>query len=157
MNRGTAGHVVPLVSVAELRQAEYYKAVLDEQHGRLEEEIAVHFTALQTCQDNGDAREMRRLRQSIVEKRREQFEVDRLRQALQHRFFPSRAARDAPARCFDIEITRHGSGWRVQIPEINAVTKVRRREHAEPIAREHIAVIINTPIAEVGVRVVSKS
>ena len=48
-------------------------------------------------------------------------------------------------------------GWSVQIPKIDAVTKVRRREDAELMAREHIAVITYAPIAEVGVRVVSES
>jgi hypothetical protein len=157
VNRETAGHVVPLVPIGELRQAEYYRALLDQQRGRLEEKIADHVIALQTCQDNGEVREIRRLRQRVAEKRREQFEVDCLRQALQRRFFPSQATRVGPARWFDIDIARDGSWWRIWIPEIEAVTKVRRREDVELMAREHIAVIINAPIAEVAVRVVRES
>jgi hypothetical protein len=152
--RVPAAQVVALVQPAELRQAEYYKAMLDKQRGRLEDEIAVHAVALKTCQNNGEVHNLRRI---IAEKRREQFEVDRLRQALQDRFFPSPATRDGPARHFDIEITHDGAWWSVQIPEIEAVTKVRRREDVELMAREHIAVIINAPIAAVGVRVVSES
>ena len=146
-----------MVPVGELRQAEYYRALLDQQRGRLEEEIADHAIALQTCQDNGEVRKIRRLRQGIAEKRWEQFEVDCLRQALQRRFFPSQATRARPARWFDIDITRDGSWWRIRIPEIEAVTKVRRREDVELMAREHIAVIIDAPITEVAVRVVRES
>ena len=62
MNRGTAEQVVALVPSAELRQAEYYRAVLDAQRGRLEDQIACHRSALKACRDNGAVREMRRLR-----------------------------------------------------------------------------------------------
>jgi hypothetical protein len=55
-----AARVVSLVSAAERSQAECYKAVLDEQRGRLAEEIAAH-AALKSCQDNGQVREMRHL------------------------------------------------------------------------------------------------
>jgi len=99
--------------------------LLEEQRGRLEDEIADPSTALQTSQNNGEVHKLRRI---IAEKRREQFELDRLRQALQARFFPSQPTRDGPARHFDIEITHDGAWWSVQIPEIDAVTKVRRRE-----------------------------
>ena len=154
MFRVPAAQVVALDQPAELRQAEYYKAMLDEQRGRLEDEIADHSTALQTSQNNGEVHKLRRI---IAQKRREQFELDRLREALQTRFFPNQATRDGPARHFDIEITHDGAWWSVQIPEIDAVTKVRRREDAELMAREHIAVTIYAPIAEVDVRVVSES
>ena len=157
MNRGTAGHVVLLVPIGELRQAEYYRALFDQQRGRLEEEIADHAIALQICQDNGEVREIGRLRLRTAEKRREQFELDCLRQALQRRFFPSQATRARPARWFDIDITRDGFWWRIWIPEIETVTKVRQREDVELMSREHIAVIINAPITEVAVRVVRES
>ena len=45
--------------------------MLDEQRGRLEDEIADHSTALQTSQNNGEVHKLRRI---IAEKRREQFE-----------------------------------------------------------------------------------
>lgn len=154
MNRGTAAHVVALAPIGELRQAEYYRCLLTEQRDRLEQEIADHVTALESCRVNHRLQE---LQQKIAGKRREQFELDCLREALQRRFFPSRATPARRMRCFDIDVTRHGSGWRIWIPEIDAVTKVRRREDAELMAREQIAVSINAPIVEVAVRVVRKS
>lgn len=60
-------------------------------------------------------------------------------------------------RCFDIVIGRAGSLWRIHIPEIDACTHVARCEDAEMVAREHIAAIIDFPIAEVAVRVVKDS
>ena len=154
MNRAAA-LVVPLVRPAELRQAKYYMAVLDEQQARVDDKIAGYYVGLEQCPDSGDTRGLQRLHQRLTEQRREQFEVDRIRRALQCRFFPTRAALAKPSRCFDIEITRHGSWWMVQIPDIDGLTKTRRRDDAEMTAREHIAVTIDAPIAEVAVRVVN--
>jgi phosphate transport system protein len=100
---------------------------------------------------------MRRLQRMIGEKRREQFELDRLLEALGDRFFPTRPTRAKSIRSFDVEITRAGTWWKIQIPEIGGWTKTRRREDADMIAREHIAVIIGAPIADVAVRVVNGS
>ena len=83
---------------------------------------------------------------------REQFELYRMYEALQQRFFPARATQPQPLRCFDIDITRDGAWWRVRIPEIDGLTKVRHRGDAEMAAREHIALSTGTPIAEVAVR-----
>src|SRR5262249_29442915 len=120
-------------------------------------EIADHAAALQTSRHNRAARELHRLRRLIGDKRREQFELDRLHAALQHRFFPGQSTPMRPMRCFEVEICQCGSWWRIRIPELDAVTTVRQREDAELTAREHIAVIVNTPIAEISVRVVSES
>ena len=48
---------------------------------------------------------------------REQFELYRMYEALQQRFFPARVTQPQPLRCFDIDITRDGAWWRVRIPE----------------------------------------
>jgi hypothetical protein len=92
------------------------------------------------------------LRRLIGQKRREQFELDCLLQALNDRFFPALATRSNAVRCFDIEITPHGRCWRIRIPEIDGLIKAGSRDQAEMLAREHIAVSIAARIAEVAVR-----
>jgi hypothetical protein len=74
-------------------------------------------------------------------------------EALQRRFFPTRATQPKPLRRFDIDITRAGAWWRVRIAEIDGATKVRHRGDAELAAREHIALRTGTPFAEVAVRI----
>jgi hypothetical protein len=136
-----------------MRQAEYYKTVLDEQRARLDGEIADHYVALGESQQSGHSRGTRRVSQTIREKQREQFELECLREALKQRFFPTLATPVTPVRCFDIEISGNRPWWRVHIPEINDATKVRHRGEAEMMARELIALSTGTPIAEVAVRV----
>jgi hypothetical protein len=153
MKGAPAGQVVPLLQPADLRQAKYYKRVLDEQRAQVDEQIADHYVALAKFQASGDLRGIHRLSQTIRKKQREQFELHRLRGALEHRFFPARATQATPMRCFDIEITRDGARWRVYIPEIDGLTKARHRGEAEMIAREHIALSLGKPIAEVAVQV----
>jgi hypothetical protein len=138
-----------------MRQAEYYKTVLDEHLARLDEDLTDHCVALAQHQESGQSHAVRRLRQMIREKRREQFELDCLLQALNHRFFPSLATRSRPLRRFDIDITPHGRCWRIRISEIDELIKAGSRDQAEMLAREHIAVSIGTRIAEVAVRVVA--
>ena len=139
------GDVVRVVWPAEMRQGEYYKSVLDEQ-------LAEQCVALAKHQQSGDSHGVRRLRQVIGQKRREQFELDCLLQALNDRFFPALATRSNAVRCFDIEITPHGRCWRIRIPEIDGLIKAGSRDQAEMLAREHIAVSIAARIAEVAVR-----
>ena len=45
----------------------------------------------------------------------------------------------------------------IRIPEIDVLAKVSRRGEAEMTAREHIAVSIDVPIADVAVQVVGES
>ena len=45
----------------------------------------------------------------------------------------------------------------IRIPEIDVLAKVSRREEAEMTAREHIAVSIGVPIADVAVQVAGES
>jgi hypothetical protein len=154
MNRGDGGQVVAFVQPAEMRQAEYYRAVLAERRAQVEDELADQSAALA---ERPDVRGMRRLVETIADKRKEQFELDCLLRALERRFFPRRAKPTNPVRCFDIEVSRRGSWWKVTIPEIAAVAKAGRRDDLEMVARAHIAAMIGIPIAEIGVRVVCES
>jgi hypothetical protein len=151
MNRGAGGQVVALAQPAEMRQAEYYRAVLSERRAEVEDEIADQSAALA---QRRDAPGMPRLVERIAENRKEQFELDRLLGALERRFFPRPETPPKNVRCFDIEISRCGSWWNVEIPEIAAAAKARRRDGAEMVARAYIAAVIGVPIVEVGVRVV---
>jgi hypothetical protein len=140
-----------------MHQAEYYTTVLDEHRVRLEAELAHHCVALAEHQENGDSPGMRRLRQVIGHKRREQFELDCLLQALTDRFFPSRATQTGPVRCFAIHITPQARCWTVHIPQIDGRIKAPSLGDAEMTAREHIAVSIGAPIAEIAVHLVTGS
>jgi hypothetical protein len=153
-HRQLAANIVPFARPAEIGQAEYFRAVLDEHWVQVGDEIAAHYLALANCESK---REVHKLQLLIGHKRREQFELDCLREALEHRFFPTRPTRAGSVRCFDIDIIRDGSWWKIHIPQIDGSTKTRRREDAEMIAREHISVIIDIPIAAVTVRVVDGS
>jgi hypothetical protein len=137
-----------------MRQAEYYRAVLGERRTQIVDEIADQSAALA---ERPDVRGMRHLVETIADRRKEQFELDCLLRALERRFFPGRAKPPKPVRCFDIEVNRRGSWWKVNIPEIAAVAKAGRREDVEMVARAHIAAVIGMPIVEIGVRVVCES
>ena len=149
--------VARLVQPAEMQQAESYKAILHQRQSHLDDELAAYCVALAKLQDSGASNERRRLHQLIGKKRREEFELDCLLQALDQRFFSSPAMRTRPVRCFDIEIAPESRCWRVHIPEIDGLIKAGSRDEAEMMAREHIAVTIGAPIAEVAVQVVTGS
>ena len=152
MNSASAAHVA-VVRPADMRQAEYYMALLDQQRAQVDEDIADRYMALAKSHANGDLRGMRQVRKVIRQIQREQFALDCLREALEHRFFPALAAHASPAHCFDIEIARHRSWWRIHIPAINDLTKARRRDDVEMSAREQIALSTGIPIVEVAVEV----
>ena len=109
--------------------------MLDEQRARVDAEIAELYLALTTCKEFGDLPGMRSASRTIMHQLREQFELYRMYEALQQRFFPARATQPQPLRCIDIDITRDGAWWRVRIPEIDGLTKVRHRGDAEMAAR----------------------
>jgi hypothetical protein len=153
VGRDTA-QVVAMMPVAELRQAEYYKALLGEQRAHVEDEIRNCCVALAQTREQ---RKILRLRRQLLEKRREQFRLYCLHQALDRRFFPRTRSRSSHNICFDIDVSRYGSLWMIRIPEIDVLAKVSRREEAEMTAREHIAVSIGVPIADVAVQVVGES
>jgi hypothetical protein len=54
-------------------------------------------------------------------------------------------------QCFDIEITRELDGWLIEIPEIGASTRARRRATVELAARECIANRTGIPIGYVAI------
>src|SRR5271156_4318649 len=68
--RSGASSISRAIQVAELRQAEYYKALLGEQRAHVEDEIRNCCVAL--AQTRGQ-RKILRLRRQLLEKRREQF------------------------------------------------------------------------------------
>jgi hypothetical protein len=57
-------------------------------------------------------------------------------------------------RQYDVEVTRDGRWWMIHIPELDGLTQARNEGEIEEMARDFIAVTTDTPIAEVGVRVV---
>jgi len=152
MNSASAAHVA-VVRPADMRQAEYYMALLDQQRAQVGEDIADRYMALAKSQANGDLRRMRQVRKMIRQIQREQFVVDCLREALEHRFFPTLAAHASSTHCFDVEVARHRSWWRIRIPAINELTKARHRGDVEMRAREQIALSTGIPIAAVAVQV----
>jgi hypothetical protein len=152
VNSASAARVA-LVRPADMRQAEYYKTLLDQQRGQVDEDIADRYMALAKTHANGDLRGMRQVRKMIRQIQREQFALDCLRTALEDRFFPTLAARASPAHRFDVEIARHRSGWRIHIPAISELTKARHRCDVEMRAREQIALNTGIPIIEVAVQV----
>jgi hypothetical protein len=155
MNSASAAHVA-LIRRADTRQAEYYKTLLDEQRAQVDEDIADRYMKLAKCQANGDLRGMRQVRKMIRQMQTEQYAVDCLREALEHRFFPTPAAHASPVHCFDVEITRHRSWWSIHIPAINDLTKARHRGDVDMRAREQIALSTGIPIAEVAVQVLGR-
>jgi hypothetical protein len=152
INGASAAPVAP-VRPADMRQAEYYKTLLDQQRGQVDEDIAHRYTVLATSQANADLRGMRQVRKMIRQMQGEQFELDCLRAALEHRFFPALAAPTSPAHCFDVEIAHHRSWWRIDIPAITELTRARHRGDVEMRAREQIALKTGIPIIEVAVAV----
>lgn len=91
-------NVASYASAAEMRQVEYFKAMLDEQHAQIVREIVDDSAALAHCQDTGDMRGVRRLRRRLAHKYREEFELDRLREGLHRRSqprYPSRPRQSA--------------------------------------------------------------
>jgi hypothetical protein len=57
---------------------------------------------------------------------------------------------------FDIELTREPNGWLIEIPEIGASTRARRRATVELAARECIATRTGIPIGYVAIFVTSE-
>ena len=144
-----------MVQPAELRQAKYYTALLADERASVRNEIAGRRVALAKYQGGATTRATQQLRQVIGEKRREEFELDCLLEAIQQRFFPRAATPSTSSRCFDVELKLVDGWWRIRVPEIGGMTKVRRRDQVEMTAREYIAVSVGTPIREIAVRLIS--
>jgi hypothetical protein len=154
-SRPRVSEVVSLVQPAELRQAEYYTTLLADERASVRDEIAGRRVALAKYHGSATTRATQQLRQVIGEKRREEFELDCLLEAIQQRFFPRAATPRTSPSCFDVELRYLDGWWQIRVPEIDGMTKVRRRDHAEMTAREYIAVSIGTPIREIAVRLIS--
>jgi hypothetical protein len=154
-SRPRASEVASLVQPAELRQAKYFTALLVEKRANVRDEIAGRRVALAKHQGSANKRATQHLRQVIGEKRREEFELDCLLEAIQQRFFPRVETPSTSATCFDVELKYVDGWWQIRVPEIGDTIKVRRRDHAEMTAREYIAVSIGTPIREIAVRFIS--
>ena len=56
---------------------------------------------------------------------------------------------------YEISVYREGRWWMIYVPEIDELTQARHVSETEDMARS-IAVSTETPIADVGVRVVKK-
>lgn len=153
--RGRVADVAFAPSVAERLQAEYFKAILAEQHAQIVREIGVDSSALAQCADSGDMRGIRRLLRGLARKHREEFELDRLRQGLHRRFGVKTLEQAKEIRYYDVVITNRLSCWHVQIPELDvALTNIHRRGDAEILGRAYIAAITGTPMAGIAVSVV---
>jgi hypothetical protein len=149
--------VVRMVRPEELQQARYYSSLLDGQRAHVEDELAGHCAALAKHQaGHGSRRELLQLREAVRQKRREEFTIDRMVQALNTRFFPANPA-PTPVRCFDIEVTAGRRQCSIRIPELNESITAGYRDDLEMAAREQIAVSIGAAISAVAVRVIGES
>ena len=144
--------VLAFTQPAELRQARYFKTLLHAQRAQVQDELAWHCSRLVGLKGSNARGCMRHLTQQITEKRREEYELDCLIEALRQRFFPSAATPRKPARCFDVEVTYRRGSWTIHIPDIDATTKVCQRDQTELAARVYIAVNVGMPIREIAVR-----
>src|ERR1700732_3919750 len=57
-------------------------------------------------------------------------------------------------REYDINVTRDGRWWMIAVPEIDGLTQAEDFDEIEVMARSYIAVDTDTPIDEIGVRIV---
>jgi hypothetical protein len=151
-----AADVLAFVAPAEKRQAKYFRALLKQQLAEVAEQIATDHVALNTHHDGGD--QARRVLRWIAKKRLEQFELEQLLAQLERRFFgraATPASTTAPERCFDISVKRHGSWWKVAIPELSEHVSARQYDDVETLARAHISAIVDAPVSEIAVAIVA--
>ncbi|TMS52401.1 hypothetical protein [Mycobacterium sp. DBP42] len=145
--------VVRLTRQQELRQARYYRGLLESQRAEIEVELARDCALLaRHLADGRSRRRMPRLRESVRRKRREQYQIECLLESLNMRFFQPRPM-PLPDHRFTVEIepTRHG--YRVRVLELDQVVTAVSRDEAEMTAREYIAVSIGMAISRIAVHV----
>jgi hypothetical protein len=58
---------------------------------------------------------------------------------------------------YDARVTREGKWWMVAIPAVDGLTQARRLADAETMAREYLALSLEVPLNEVGVRLTVES
>lgn len=153
----TATNVLAFVAPAEKRQAQYFRTLLKQLWAELAEQIAADHAAIVEHHNGGD--QARRVLRWIAKKRLEQFELEQLLTQLDHRFFgrantPTSTA--APGRCFDISVNRHGSWWKVAIPELGEHVSARQYEDVESVARAHISAIIDSRMSEITIAILAE-
>ena len=152
-----ATNVLAFVAPAEKRQAQYFRALLKQQWAQVAEQIAADHAVLVSHHDRGG--QARRVLRWIAKKRLEQFELEQLLAQLERRFFGRAAApasTTALERCFDISVKRHGSWWKVAIPELSEHVSARQYEDVETLARAHISAIIDAPVSEIAVAILDE-
>jgi hypothetical protein len=133
-------------SLADMKQAEYFKALLDEHRTQIKREFRDQASALVQCRDS---REVRHLRQRLTETRHEQNELARLR----HRLTARLPRMTSTIRHFDIVVTRKRACWRLEIPDFDMVfSNIDCRTDAELISRTIIAEVTGLPMTQIGVR-----
>lgn len=149
------GEVVRLTRQQELRQARYYRGLLEARRAEIDDELARDCELLvRHLADGRNRRRMPRLREAIRRNRREQYQIDCLLESLNMRFFRPRPMPLPDLRfTIEIEATRHG--YRIRIPELDQVVTAASRDDAEMTAREHIAVSIGTAISRIAVHISS--
>ncbi|OBJ90908.1 hypothetical protein [Mycobacterium asiaticum] len=54
-------------------------------------------------------------------------------------------------RCYEIEVTRDGSWWMINIPEIDGLTQARNASEIEQVARSYIAVATDRTTDDIAV------
>jgi hypothetical protein len=90
---GTGEGAISLAGSAERQQAEYYRALLEDQLARADGEITAQHVRLKALKRSGEpAFRIREVRSIIREKRSEQRELQSLHEALNERFFSERDA-----------------------------------------------------------------
>jgi hypothetical protein len=151
------GNVLAFVAHAEKHQAQYFRTLLKQQWAEAGEQIATDHTALVGHHDGGD--EARRVLRRIAKRRREQFELEQLLAQLERRFFGRAAtptSTKSPGRHFDVSVKRHGSWWAVAIPELGEHVSARQYEDVETLARAHISAVLNAPMSEIAVAILTE-
>lgn len=57
-------------------------------------------------------------------------------------------------RTYDIQVTRDGKWWMINVPAIDQLTQARNEGEVEDMARDLIAVHQDIPIEEVAVQII---
>jgi hypothetical protein len=115
---------------AELRQVRYFKTVLYEERAQVQDELASHCLRLVKLKGRNAKGSIRDRTQQIADKRREEYELDCLIEALRQRFFQAAATPPKRARCFDVEISYRRARGRSAFP-----TSMARRRSAKVSGR----------------------
>jgi hypothetical protein len=140
-------------SIADMQQAKYFQALLDERHSQIFREICDKTAALARSQASDDTSATRRLRQDLAATYREQVDLERVRDSLRVRLAADVAEIARAIRLFDTALTRRRAGWQTELPEFDIVlTDIDSRTDAEVVSRSIISAITGLPMAQIRVR-----